>query len=89
MMARSDDSSASAYNVKNISEKVEQVRKKMFSTPWEKWPVEKMAKLAVLSESRFYTVYKSVYKITPNRDLIIARIEKAKNLLQTRRLFCQ
>ncbi len=84
MMARSDDSSASAYNVKkNISEKVEQVRKKMFSTPWEKWPVEKMAKLAELSESRFYTVYKSVYKITPKRDLIIARIEKAKNLLQT------
>ncbi|MFA5341159.1 MAG: AraC family transcriptional regulator [Clostridia bacterium] len=84
IMARSDDPQLSALNVKKpLSEKVEQVRKKMFSAPWEEWPVEKMAKLAGLSESRFYTVYRSLYKITPNRDLIFARIEKAKNILQT------
>ncbi|OQB51323.1 MAG: Exoenzyme S synthesis regulatory protein ExsA [Firmicutes bacterium ADurb.Bin146] len=83
MMARSDISSSLLSVKKQISDKVEQVRKKMFTSPSEDWPVKKMAKLAGLSESRFYTVYKSVYKVTPNRDLIIARIEKAKNLLQT------
>lgn len=85
MMARSEKDSINAANVKKqISDKVEQVRRKMFTSPAEDWPVARMAKLAGLSESRFYTVYKSVYKITPNRDLIIARIEKARTLLQTK-----
>ena len=84
LMARSSKDNLSGISIKkNLLHKVEQVRRQMFFFPMEDWPVSKMAKMAGLSESRFYTVYKGVYKITPNRDLIFARIEKAKNLLSS------
>ncbi len=84
IMARSLQESAPGINAsRKLISKVEEVRRLMFLMPDKDWPVIKMAKMAGLSESRFYTVYKSVYKITPNRDLIFARVEKAKNLLQT------
>ena len=42
-----------------------------------------MAKDLGISESKFYTVYKSIFNVTPNRDLITARIEKAKRLIES------
>lgn len=40
-----------------------------------------MAARIPLSESRFYTVYKSFYGTSPMEDLIRARIDSAKNAL--------
>ena len=59
------------------------LRGQMFSSLEEKWPVERMAEIVGLSQSRFYTVYKSVYGISPTADLIAAKMEKAATLLQT------
>ena len=44
--------------------------------------VAQMAKSVHLSESRFYVMYKQIFGISPKNDLIGARIEKAKNLLE-------
>lgn len=44
--------------------------------------VAEMAKLVHLSESRFYVLYKQIFGISPKNDLIIARIERAKSLLE-------
>ena len=40
-----------------------------------------MAEQINLSESRFYVLYKAIFKTTPNQDLIIARMDYAKRLL--------
>lgn len=44
--------------------------------------VAEMAKRVHLSESRFYVLYKQIFGISPKNDLIIARIERAKSLLE-------
>ena len=44
--------------------------------------VEDMARSVHLSESRFYVLYKQIFGISPKNDLIIARIERAKSLLE-------
>ncbi len=44
--------------------------------------IAEMAKMVHLSESRFYALYKQIFGISPKNDLIIARIERAKNLLE-------
>ncbi len=47
----------------------------------QKWTVEDMASLMHLSPSRFFSVYKSVFGISPMEDLIIARMEHARIFL--------
>lgn len=60
---------------------LQQVRNTVFSRLSEEWTVEKMAGLCYLSPSRFHTVYKLLFGISPTEDLIQARIENAKNRL--------
>lgn len=64
------------------NEKFRYLRGKMFAGLQEKWPVERMAREVGFSESRFYSIYKAIYGITPTADLIEARISSAKNMLQ-------
>lgn len=45
------------------------------------WTVAEMAARIPLSESRFYTVYRSFYGTSPMDDLIRARMDAAKNAL--------
>ena len=61
------------------------VRDTVFSQLSNDWTVEKMAKLCYLSPSRFHTVYKILFGISPTDDLIHARIENAKNRLSNDR----
>ena len=63
------------------NEKFRYLRGKMFASLQEKWPVERMAREVGFSESRFYSIYKSIYGITPTADLIEARVNSAKNML--------
>lgn len=60
---------------------LQQVRSAVFSRLSEEWTVEKMARLCYLSPSRFHTIYKTCFGISPTEDLIQARIENAKNRL--------
>lgn len=45
------------------------------------WTVDEMAKIVYLSPSRFYSLYKTVFGITPKADLQMIRLEHAKILL--------
>lgn len=57
------------------------IRDAVFSAIALDWTVESMAQLAGISESRFHSKYKSVFGVSPINDLIIARINFAKNKL--------
>ncbi|MGN1052900.1 MAG: helix-turn-helix domain-containing protein, partial [Candidatus Scatosoma sp.] len=57
------------------------VRREMFLRLNEPWTVEKMAKRCGVSASRFFALYRSLFKTSPINDLIIARINNAKNAL--------
>lgn len=62
-------------------EKLRYFRGYMLSHLKEDWSVEDMAEQVGLSQSRFFTVYKSFYGISPVYDLICARMNSAKNML--------
>lgn len=62
-------------------EKLRYLRGNMFSHLNEDWSVERMANEIGLSQSRFFTVYKSFYGSSPISDLIRARMNSAKNML--------
>jgi AraC-like DNA-binding protein len=47
----------------------------------ETWSVGRMADMLNLSTSRFSVLYQTFFKISPNEDLIVRRIEEAKILL--------
>ncbi len=59
----------------------DRIRSQMFLSLGDKWSVEMMAKQAGFSISRFYTLYKQLFGVSPTADLISARIEKAKHTL--------
>lgn len=80
-LGRSLSGDAKSHIEKSVREKFAQLREKMFSHTEEKWPVSRMAQEVGFSQSRFYTLYKSIYKISPTGDLIGAKIERAKNIL--------
>lgn len=47
--------------------------------------VNDMAEMVNLSPSRFHSLYKSIFGISPKKDYLNIRIEHAKNILQQRR----
>ena len=57
------------------------LRSKIHMNYNEDWSVKKMADEIGLSESRFYTVYKHIFGISPQKDLQNMRIEHAKQML--------
>ena len=57
------------------------VRREMFLRLNEPWTVEKMAKHCGVSASRFFVLYRTLFKTSPIKDLIIARVNNAKNAL--------
>jgi len=57
------------------------IRNQVFASIESDWTVRSMAQMAGISESRFYSKYKRVFGISPMNDLIIARINSAKNKL--------
>ena len=61
------------------------LRTMIFSNLERDWSISHMAEIVNLSESRFYVLYKAVFKTTPNQDLILARMDYAKRLLTQNR----
>jgi len=47
------------------------------------WKIDEMAKKMNLSTSRFASLYKSTFKISPTEDLIQTRIDQAKKMLSS------
>ena len=57
------------------------LRLEILSQPEKKWAVEELAQRVSLSPSRFHVVYRALFGISPVKDLIFARIDRAKLLL--------
>jgi len=58
-----------------------ELRAEMMQHPERQWSNEMMAKQVNISVSRLYPLYKRLFSISPGRDLILMRVEKAKNML--------
>ncbi len=65
----------------SVKAQMRQARSHIFSHLEHNWTVQEMAELAYISASRFHTVYRNVFGISPVDDLIHARIDMAKNRL--------
>ncbi len=61
--------------------RLRELRQNMFENPKLDWNIATMANHVFISESYLYQVYKKYFGITPNRDLINMRIERACILL--------
>lgn len=73
----------STQDVKSdVYEAFKRLRIRAFANIAENPAIADMARDVHLSESRFYALYKQIFGISPKNDLIIARIERAKNLLE-------
>ncbi len=64
-----------------VRRKFQSLRGTVFLNLHEKWTTERMAEFVGFSPSRFYSIYKSIYNISPTNDLINARINNAKYML--------
>ncbi|NMA66113.1 MAG: helix-turn-helix transcriptional regulator [Clostridiaceae bacterium] len=69
------------YKNQKVLDEFSKMRLIVFSSLDKDWTVKKMADLVNLSESRFYSIYKSIYGLSPIKDLIKARIELAQQYL--------
>ena len=67
--------------VKETAGHLRELRAEMIQHPEWRWTNESMAKRVNISVSRLYPLYRRLFSISPGRDLILMRIEKAKNML--------
>lgn len=65
-----------------LSHRMKSIRQEMMAFPERDWSVGNLASRIGVSESRVYPLYKALFGISPNRDLILIRVEKAKQLLE-------
>ena len=65
----------------STAERLRKLRGEIFLSLQHPWTVEEMAKQMRLSQSRFHSIYRSMYGNSPMDDLIHARIDSAKNAL--------
>ena len=80
-LSRAASGECDAYVDPATSERLQKLRSDMFFTLAHPWTVPEMAARVGFSESRFYSVYRTVYGNSPMDDLIRARIDAAKNAL--------
>lgn len=64
-----------------MAERLRKLRGEVFLSLNHPWTVEEMAERMRLSQSRFHSIYRSMYGNSPMDDLIHARIDSAKNAL--------
>lgn len=65
-----------------LSHRMKSIRQEMMAYPERDWSVSNLASRIGVSKSRVYPLYKSLFGISPNRELIMLRVEKAKQLLE-------
>lgn len=67
--------------LQETADHLRQLRAEMIQHPEWPWTNEMMAKRLNISVSRLYPLYRRLFSISPGRDLILMRVEKAKNML--------
>lgn len=65
-----------------LAHRMQFLRLEMSAYPERDWSVKYLANRIGISESRVFPLYKLLFGISPNRDLIQLRVEKAKKLLE-------
>lgn len=68
--------------VQKTADRLRSLRTAMSLHPELDWTNERMARQVNISVSRLYPQYKRLFSISPGRDVILMRVEKAKILLQ-------
>lgn len=64
------------------SDRVELAREEIMQSVEKQWTLEEMAKISGYSQSRFSAIYKERFGVAPKQDIIIKRIENAKQMLK-------
>lgn len=80
-VARQADGEVSQPVLQETAGHLRELRAEMMQHPEWPWSNEMMAKRVNISVSRLYPLYKRLFSISPGRDLILMRVEKAKNML--------
>lgn len=68
--------------IEDAATRLRELRAEMILHPENTWTNEEMARYLNVSVSRLFPLYKSMFSISPGRDLILMRVEKAKGLLR-------
>ena len=66
---------------RETAERLRSLRAEMLLHPEYPWSNEEMAARIGLSVSRLYPLYRRMFSLSPGKDLILMRVEKAKNML--------
>lgn len=80
-LSRTVKEDASQHVSRTDSERMLTVSNHILSHPEQQWTVSRMAQLLPLSPSRFHAVYKNTFGTSPMKDLIMARVIRAKSIL--------
>ncbi len=83
MISISRNSFPRSKNTLSRKKELETLRQKLFSDISHNWTIPEMAKMLSLSPSRFYSIYKDEFGVSPTNDIIDARIHTAKIYLST------
>lgn len=59
-------------------------RKAMFDNIKKQWTIDELSAMSDLSPSRFNTLYNEIFHVSPAKDLILMRINAAKQMLTNR-----
>ena len=85
-LSRSGSHTADSLNIDaQTYERFIKLRKEIHTHFATNLTVEEMAEMVNLSTSRFHSVYKTIFGVSPKKDYLIIRIEHAKTLLQERK----
>jgi AraC-like DNA-binding protein len=61
----------------------ELLRRSIYTSPELDWSMQTMSEKVFLSANQLITIYRRLFNTTPKQDLLNARVQKAKTLLQT------
>lgn len=64
-----------------MADQLRTLRAEMLLHPEAEWSNDQMARRLGVSVSRLYPLYRRLFSISPGKDLILMRVEKAKNML--------
>lgn len=71
------------HKVLMLEQQFRNARHTILSSLEHNWTIEEMAALVDLSPSRFSHIYTTLFHISPKRNLLLERMNKAKFLIQT------
>ena len=65
------------------AQKLRELRTEVHENFPKRWTIDNMANIMGLSSSRFASLYKQIFKISPTEDLIQTRIDQSKKMLSS------